>query len=161
MPRAKYCHCSKLPLLPLLPLLALCLVLPLLAALPGAAQEARAYVGAQACESCHEEQYASFMKNSHKARSWKSLEKMLPKLTEAEKKECYVCHTTGYGKPGGFVSLRETPEKANLSCETCHGPGSAHAESGDSADIQRKPDLNSCLRCHNAERTQNFNFKLM
>jgi hypothetical protein len=130
------------------------------AALP--AEEEAAYVGAEACSSCHEGQYASFMEKSAKAHSWKSLEKMLPKLTEDEKKECYACHTTGYGKPGGFLSLEQTPEKANLSCEACHGPGSLHSESGDPEEIRRRPDVYNCVVfCHNSERVQIFKFKPM
>ena len=124
-------------------------------------KETAAYVGAKACESCHEDQYASFMANSNKARSWKSLEKMMPKLTPAEQQECFACHTTGHGKPGGFVSLEKTPDMANLSCESCHGPGSLHAETGDTSEIRRKPDVKACVTCHNAERVRNFKFKPM
>ena len=123
--------------------------------------EQKLYVGAKACEFCHEEQYESYLKNSSKAHSWRSIEKMQSKLTKAEQQECYACHTTGYGKPGGFVSLAETPELANVSCESCHGPGSAHAEIGDPEEIMRTPDMQECVVCHNAERIQNFNFKPM
>lgn len=123
--------------------------------------EPKLYVGAEACESCHSDQYESYLKNSSKARSWKSIEKMRPKLTAAEQRECYVCHTTGYGKPGGFVSINETPKLASVGCESCHGPGSVHAESGDVADIRRTPEIKDCVVCHNAERIQNFNFKPM
>lgn len=125
----------------------------------GAAQAL--YVGAAACESCHEEQYASYQKNSRKAHSWRSILKMRPKLTEAELRGCYACHTTGYNKPGGFVSFEQTPELSNVGCESCHGPGSAHAESGDAAAIRRTPKLDECLVCHNAQRVENFNFKPM
>lgn len=125
-----------------------------------AAEQAR-YTGAEACKDCHEEQYESFMANSSKAHSWKSLEKMLSKLTGEEKRQCYVCHTTGYGKPGGFESLEKTPHLANVSCEACHGPGSAHVESGEAADIRRTPHITECVVCHNEERVRNFNFKPM
>lgn len=136
--------------------------------LPGAFSAPRAksaaqptYVGAAACESCHEDEYASYNKNSRKAHSWNSILKMRGKLSPAEVQECYACHTTGYGKPGGFVSFEKTPELANVGCESCHGPGSLHAESGEAGDIRRTPDINGCLACHNAERIQNFNFKPM
>ena len=119
------------------------------------------YVGAEACQDCHTDQFDSFTAHSSKARSWKSLEKMLSKLTPAEQKECYTCHTTGYGKPGGFQSLESTPGLANLSCETCHGPGSLHAETGDPELITRTPDTKGCVTCHNSQRIQNFNFKPM
>ena len=124
-------------------------------------EDVPAYVGAKACESCHEDQYANFQRHSSKSHSWKSLEKMLPKLTAAEQRECFACHTTGYGKPGGFVSLEQTPDKANLSCETCHGPGSLHYETGEITAIRRKPDVKGCVTCHNVDRIQNFKFKPM
>ncbi len=136
--------------------LALALLLPAALAQP---EEKAVFVGSQACAECHAEQYENFEKYSSKAHSWRSLEKMLPKLTEAEKKECYKCHTTGYGQPGGFISLERTPDKANLGCEACHGPGSLHCESGDTELIQRTPDVEGCITCHNAERIQNFKFK--
>lgn len=148
---------KRLLSLSLVPALAVCLFL----SAAHATQAGPVYVGAASCESCHEEQYAGFMKNSSKARSWKSVAKMLPKLAENEKADCYACHTTGYGAPGGFQNIETTPHMANLGCETCHGPGSLHAESGDPDDIQRKPDVNDCTRCHNAERINNFNFKPM
>lgn len=141
-------------------------VLPLLCILgPGLAPGQNAgqalYVGAEACEPCHGDQYTSFKTYSSKARSWNSLEKMLPKLTPAEIRGCFACHTTGYGQPGGFVSLEQTPALANISCEACHGPGSVHVESAEASDIRRTPDLKSCVVCHNAERVRNFNFKPM
>lgn len=155
MPRRRF-------VLSFLSLFCLCLALPAFAAArDGEQKESAAYVGSAACRSCHEDQYASFMANSNKARSWKSLEKMLPKLTAAEQKECFACHTTGYGKPGGFVTLERTPDMANLSCETCHGPGSLHYETGDTDAIRRRPDVAGCAACHDAERVRNFKFKPM
>lgn len=131
-----------------------CFALPL-----GAAEHA--FVGAAACGECHQEQYQSFMANSRKAHSWKSVEKMQGKLTESERRECYACHTTGYGQPGGFISLAGTPELANVGCESCHGAGGVHAESGDASDIRRTPEVAMCSTCHNAQRVANFNFKPM
>jgi hypothetical protein len=132
-----------------------CCTLPALAA-----PESARYVGADACEPCHSEQYESFKANSSKAHSWDSVKKMLPKLTRDEARDCYACHTTGYAK-GGFESFEKTPQLANLSCEACHGPGSLHAESADTDDIRRTPDVKSCTACHNADRVQNFKFKPM
>ena len=41
--------------------------------------------------------------------------------------ECIVCHTVGFGYVSGFKSEKETPKLENVGCESCHGPGSLHA----------------------------------
>ena len=131
---------------------------PAVDAKPNAASEA-AYLGSAACRQCHEQEHDNFIKYSKKAHSRKNVEKMRPKLTKEELAGCYSCHTTGYGKTGGFVSYEKTPQLGDVGCETCHGPGSVHADSGEASAITRKPDVESCLVCHNAERIQNFNFR--
>ena len=60
---------------------------------------------------------------------------------------------------GGFVSEEETPQLQNLGCESCHGPGSLHADSGDPEDIVGELTAADCEQCHNAERVDNFKFK--
>lgn len=118
------------------------------------------FVGIKACQDCHEEQYENFTKYSKKAHSDKSVKIMAPDLTNDELKQCYTCHTTGYGQPGGFVSYEQTPHLGIVGCETCHGPGHDHVESGGDADlIQRTMTMEDCETCHNAERVQAFNFK--
>ena len=118
------------------------------------------FVGSKACSECHPDQYKSFSANSKKAHSYKSIKIMADKLTPQELTECYGCHTTGYGKPGGFVSFENTPELANAGCEVCHGPGSAHVNaSGDATLIVTKPTLESCKVCHNEARVRSFGFK--
>lgn len=120
------------------------------------------YVGSEACASCHDTQYQTFSKYSKKAHSSKSVQIMASDLTEEELRGCYGCHTTGYGKPGGFESFTATPALANAGCEVCHGPGSAHAESGgDSSLIKGKLTMADCESCHSAERVAAFNFKPM
>ena len=117
------------------------------------------YIGTTACKQCHEQESENFAKYSKKAHSKQNVEKMRQKLTKEELEGCYACHTTGYGKKSGFVSYEKTPHLSDVGCETCHGPGSAHADSGEPAAITRKPSVESCLVCHNAERIQNFNFR--
>ena len=46
-----------------------------------------------------------------------------------------------------------------MGCESCHGPGSAHVDSGDKEDIIGDLSAADCKRCHNAERVNNFKFK--
>jgi len=118
------------------------------------------YVGTDACKDCHAEQYNNFKKFAKKAKSWHSIEIMASDLTPDEVKECYACHTTGYGKPGGFVSKEKTPQLADAGCEVCHGPGSEHIESGgDPSSIRKKMSMKDCETCHNSERVASFNFK--
>lgn len=118
------------------------------------------YVGTAACKDCHEEQYENFTKFAKKAHSQRSIQIMASDLTEAELAECYGCHTTGYGKPGGFVSFEKTPHLADAGCEVCHGPGSDHVESGgDAGLIKGTLSMEDCESCHNQSRVKAFNFK--
>jgi len=127
---------------------------------PAAAEAS--YVGSEACASCHDTQFHTYSKYSKKAHSSKSIQIMASDLTEEELRGCYGCHTTGYGRPGGFVSFTATPGLANAGCEVCHGPGSAHAESGgDASLIKGKLTMADCETCHSAERVAAFNFKPM
>lgn len=120
---------------------------------------AQQYVGSRACSECHEEQFDHFSNYSKKAHSRHSVEIMASDLTAEELQGCYDCHTTGHGK-GGFQDFESTPELADVGCETCHGPGAEHVESGgDPSMISRTPSLTTCETCHNAERVADFKFK--
>ncbi|MFW5731551.1 MAG: multiheme c-type cytochrome [Desulfonatronovibrionaceae bacterium] len=117
------------------------------------------YVGSETCGQCHSYEYENFTTYSKKAKSWESVSVMAPKLTREELEECYQCHTTGY-QQGGFISYEDTPELSDVGCETCHGPGREHAESGGYPDlIQRLPDIDDCLGCHIEERNKAFSFR--
>lgn len=117
------------------------------------------YIGSKSCSQCHEQQYKNYTAYSKKAHAWEAVAIMKPKLKENELRQCYECHTTGYGKKGGFVSKESTPDLADVGCETCHGPGAAHAASGDPKLIARRPSTQTCAQCHNSQRVQDFNFK--
>lgn len=119
----------------------------------------KSYVGVLTCKRCHGEQYESYQRSAKKARSFAAVERMKKKLTADELKGCYDCHTTGHGKPGGFVSLEKTPDRANTGCEVCHGPGSKHAGSQSKVDIERSPDTKRCEGCHVASRIKAFNYR--
>ncbi|MEP7304679.1 MAG: hypothetical protein ABJA98_04095, partial [Acidobacteriota bacterium] len=72
---------------------------------------------------------------------------------------CTACHESE-GKSlratlhGKAQNARTPAAKANQSCETCHGPGREHAESGDKTKIKvftamAPKDINAtCLACH-------------
>jgi hypothetical protein len=135
--------------------------------------DAAEYVGAKKCKMCHIKQYKSWEKTTMAD----SFENLKPGVkAEAKKKagidpdkdytadeSCLKCHTTGYGKPGGFVSIEETPKLAGVQCEGCHGPGSEYK------DIMKKnkeykldevkaagliipsEDEAGCMVCHGAD----------
>lgn len=124
-----------------------------------AAEVEKTYVGAKACGQCHEDEYEHYEKFAKKAHSYEHIQSMRKGLTEAEFRGCFECHTTGYGRPGGFKSEQETPELKNTGCETCHGPGSLHVETEDPEDIKANLTDEECNRCHNSERVQAFGYK--
>jgi hypothetical protein len=117
------------------------------------------YVGSSACRDCHPEEYENFMTYAKKSTSFQSIEKQMKHLTPDEIKQCYPCHTTGYGKAGGFISLEETPHLKNAGCEVCHGPGSEHARTADSAAIIVNMGKKDCEVCHISERVKAFKYK--
>lgn len=119
------------------------------------------YVGSDACKSCHEYEYRNFMTYAKKATSFKSIERVRKGLTEGELKGCYACHTTGYGRPGGFISVEKTPHLKNAGCEVCHGPGELHISMKDPQYIKRKMKIEDCEVCHTSERVRAFRYKPM
>ena len=74
---------------------------------------------------------------------------------------CLTCHTemkkVYADSPHGHAAISRSPA-ANKGCESCHGPGKAHAESGDAAQIVNfktlKPQQASetCVTCHDRSR---------
>ena len=72
---------------------------------------------------------------------------------------CLGCHEDqAYKGTAHGLALNERTPMANHGCESCHGPGKAHAESGDPTLIRRFSTMSAadasatCTSCHN--RTQ-------
>ena len=123
------------------------------------AENGKTYVGSRACIDCHETEYNSFHAYAKKAHSYESIKKMRKSLTDAEYQKCFGCHTTGYGKPGGFRSEQETPHLKEAGCEVCHGPGSSHVESEDPSDIKGSLTPKDCEACHDSRHVEAFDYK--
>ncbi|PXF56780.1 MAG: cytochrome C [Deltaproteobacteria bacterium] len=117
------------------------------------------YLGSEACKTCHQKEYRSFIKYAKKSISFESIQRVKKGLTEEEIKKCYFCHTTGYGKPSGFVSLEETPHLKNAGCEVCHGPGEFHVKKKNPKYIKRSLTMKDCEECHISERVKAFRYK--
>ncbi|MBF0525942.1 MAG: cytochrome c family protein [Deltaproteobacteria bacterium] len=125
------------------------------------AEMIKTYVGSAACSKCHEQEYKTFTAYARKAHSYRGIKLMKKGLTEAQFQACLGCHTTGYGKPGGFRSEEETPELKDAGCEVCHGPGSQHIVTKSSTDIHHRITAKDCEGCHDKDRIAAFRYKPM
>jgi len=76
----------------------------------------------------------------------------IPGATYVGSKACEECHeqiTRGFATAAHARLLAPGPNAKEMGCESCHGPGSKHAESGDRLTIlnpKKSPDL--CFQCH-------------
>ena len=142
------------------------------------------YIGAKKCKACHIKQFKSWQKTTMAD----SFENLKPGVNADAKKKagldadkdythdagCLKCHTTGYGKPGGFTSIEDTPKLAGVQCESCHGPGSAYrdlmkknkkykiAEAKAQGLVVPSEDEAGCMACHgegNPFKDKGWNFK--
>ncbi len=115
------------------------------------------FVGVTKCKLCHNRRSTGkFLDNWEESVHAKAFDL----LNDEEKKnpECLKCHTTGYGKPGGFVSLEETPKMTSVQCEMCHGPAEKHVKSkkDDVIPSPWKPEAKRCETCHQEEGNPNW-----
>ncbi len=98
------------------------------------------YVGSEACKKCHEAEYAVWDKTPH-GHALDALEKIAARPTLRNfDPECVRCHTVGFDHKTGYVDDATTPALKHVGCESCHGPGSGHA------DNPRAKDLHELLR---------------
>lgn len=118
-------------------------------------ETARSYVGPETCEKCHPRQARTWHDSSHST----SFDSLLPEhlgMKDEEGRECISCHVTGHDA-GGFAMRDAASGLRHVSCEACHGPGSAHAALMQEARKERRKvegdfristDVD-CQRCHN------------
>ena len=115
------------------------------------------YVGERACADCHKEAFEIWKQSRH-SRAFSTLERE----NKAFDANCLACHTVAFNQAGGFVDPDITPDRLNVQCEVCHGPGRAHVES-EGKSLLEKPTGGSgpvCLQCHNRSHSPSFDFAL-
>jgi predicted CXXCH cytochrome family protein len=115
------------------------------------------YLTATSCASCHPASYDGWNETGH-ARAWIDLEGNPNHTSPSCGGE--LCHTTGFGEPGGFVDNATTPDLVNVQCEECHGPGSDHVAAPPSekrATIARNLTAELCGTCHQGEHHPFYN----
>lgn len=107
--------------------------------------------GTVACRECHTDDCQAWDTSAH-AHAWKTLADQGAHVDSY----CQQCHTTGFGLPGGFVSVQRSADRVDVGCESCHGPSQAHAR-----DAALKTPLvarDQCLRCHDRENSPQFEY---
>lgn len=119
------------------------------------ASEPSPYTGDAACAACHAEAYKAW-KGSRHARAFSTLER----VNKAFDANCLECHTVAFNQPGGFIDPQITPDRLNVQCEVCHGPGQRHIETSGAEALDKPlgPDGPVCLQCHNRSHSPLFNF---
>lgn len=163
--------------------------------LPAAGDGDAEYVGSHKCKMCHMKESKSW-KDSKK---YSALDTLEPGKAEEAKKAhgldpskdytqdatCVACHTTGYGKAGGYAIPEAGDKKAEkhakrlagVGCESCHGPGSKyidfHKEIMKSGRTYTREEMyeagmtkieeSTCTACHNDKSPtfESFDFAAM
>jgi hypothetical protein len=143
---------------------------------PAASVAGNSYLGSGACKMCHMTEYKSWQTTPH-ARAIETLRTATPeKVAEISAKlgvkltgpadqsaECLQCHVTGHGMEGGYpgADSTKTASLAAVTCENCHGPGSAHkaaAREAKKAAINGRIGENFCRDCHTPTMSPKFDF---
>ncbi len=111
----------------------------------------RVYATDQTCLTCHAKDHDLWSKTGH-SRAYAALEE----VNKSFDPECLACHTTGFGKPGGFISEIDTPGLKNVQCEMCHGARLEHTQNprGGFAEEAKA----ACGTCHVKKHSPKFNF---
>lgn len=124
-----------------------------------------ATVGSEVCRDCHAAEYETWAASPH-AHSLETLEKQ----GKASDADCLRCHTTAFGREGGFPkdgTSRSHADLGRVGCESCHGPGGDHVAEdarklGSIVSLGDKCDscvvLQICGSCHDDANDPGFEF---
>jgi peroxiredoxin/nitrate/TMAO reductase-like tetraheme cytochrome c subunit len=126
------------------------------------------HVGSESCRDCHEGEYETWAASPHAAAVT-----TLSKAGKSTHADCLACHTTGFGRPGGFPRdglVESHSDLARVGCESCHGPGGDHvkqdtAKIGNIVSLGDKCDscviLQICGSCHDEANDPGFEFEVV
>jgi hypothetical protein len=112
------------------------------------------YVGSAMCGVCHQPAYAWWRGHSHGVAYL-----TLQQRSKEYNLDCVGCHVTGYQQPGGStVTHLLDGALQNVGCESCHGPGAAHAKNPETAMVTVPPE-STCVTCHNEQHSDLFDYE--
>jgi 2',3'-cyclic-nucleotide 2'-phosphodiesterase (5'-nucleotidase family) len=111
----------------------------------------RVYATDRTCLTCHSKEHDIWSKTGH-GRAYAALQE----VNKSFDPECLACHTTGFEKPGGFISEIDTPELKNVQCEMCHGGRLEHTQNPQGGFA--KEANAECAKCHVKKHSPKFNF---
>ncbi len=107
--------------------------------------------GSDACIQCHESD-CRIWGNAKHAHAWDTLKDSGSHVDPY----CQQCHTTGYGLPMGFQSVKQSPDRTDVGCESCHGPSQAHMLTPTVRTPYTAAD--QCIRCHDRDHSPNYEY---
>lgn len=154
------------------------------------------YVGNKKCKMCHQKQFKSW-KKSKKASAMDALKSgnfsdlkskhgLDANKDYSRDEKCLACHTTGFGKTGGYFladasdakAAKKAKKLAGVGCESCHGPGGEyiklHKKLLKSKGMYTQDEMYAagmykiqesvCITCHNSDNptfdaSKPFNFE--
>ena len=139
--------------------------------------KAAEYVGVNKCKMCHMKQHKAWLETKHSS-ALANLQKVDPKVaaelgaklkielkgTAAQTDGCVGCHVTGFHLAGGYPAAdsAKTALVANVTCESCHGPGSLHASAPMAEKkkfINKVASAKMCMQCHTPALSPNFKYE--
>jgi Cytochrome c554 and c-prime len=111
------------------------------------------FVGIAVCGSCHPEALKVWQGTKH-AHAFEAL------ATQGKQYhlDCIGCHVAGWQQPQGVCRVDETENRREVSCESCHGAGSAHVVAPTKATI-RRGSAEACVGCHDHENSPHFEYQ--
>lgn len=111
------------------------------------------YATGSSCGGCHQDRLASWAFDGHA----RAVESLASRQATANP-ECIGCHTTGFGRPGGFSELSVGASSAfrDVQCEACHGPMAGHDGRG---SVHSAPVTEAtCRGCHDEANSPKFDY---
>jgi hypothetical protein len=112
------------------------------------------YDTAESCKKCHPQEFDAWAKTRH-ARAFESIRR----TGRQDDPECILCHTLGYGRKGGFTSMKDTPAFGRVTCQACHIVAADHKDK-----VVKAPEpniyINSrlCMSCHGVVQSPKFDY---